>query len=258
MKLARASLLAAVLAATSSMTFGQEAAHAPDANSFEVFRNISIPAKTQAPFTSVVTAEWVRVLEDGTTTSRQNRRLVVRDSAGRIFQERRWLAAMGTPGDNQLMRVEISDPVKHTKYFCRPADMVCMLRDYDGADDGAAEDPAGETNEKLMLTREELGKSNISGIDVVGTRETRVIAAGVMGNDRPVSVIKEFWYSPQLGINMQVKRIDPRVGTQTITVTEVSLGEPDPKYFQLPASYKVTDVRKARARNQAQGSGGQR
>lgn len=256
MSFSRASFLAAVLSATSSMTFGQEAAHAPDANSFEVFRNITIPPKANAPFTSVVTAEWVRVLEDGTTTTRQNHRVVVRDSAGRIFQERRWLAAKDAPGENALLRIEISDPAKHTKYFCSP-DKVCMLRDYDAAGDDATQETAGEGNDKVMLTREELGKSNISGVDVVGTRETRVIAAGVVGNDRPVTVIKEFWYSAQLGLNMQVKRVDPRVGTQTITVTEVSLAEPDPKYFQLPASYKVTDVRQARAQNQANG-GGQR
>jgi hypothetical protein len=80
-------------------------------------------------------------------------------------------------------------------------------------------------------------------VEVVGTRETRIIAAGTIGNDRPISVTKEFWYSPQLGLNMLVKRSDPRIGTQTFTVTEVGLAEPDPKYFQLPAGYKVMDLR---------------
>ena len=96
---------------------------------------------------------------------------------------------------------------------------------------------------QTQLTREDLGKSNISGVEVVGTRETRTIMAGVIGNDRPISITKEFWYSPQLGLNMSVKRIDPRHGTQTFSVTDVSLSEPDPKVFQVPAGYKVVDTR---------------
>jgi hypothetical protein len=95
----------------------------------------------------------------------------------------------------------------------------------------------------MVLTREELGKGSMSGVDVTGTRETRVIAAGVIGNDRTISIVKEFWYSQQLGLNMMVKRNDPRVGLQTFTVTEVSLSEPDPKYFQMPTGFKVVDMR---------------
>jgi hypothetical protein len=95
----------------------------------------------------------------------------------------------------------------------------------------------------MVVTREDLGKSNVSGVDVIGTRETRLIAEGVIGNDRPLTVTKEFWYSQQLGLNMMVKRMDPRVGTQVFTVTEVGLAEPDPKYFELPAGYTVKDMR---------------
>ena len=97
----------------------------------------------------------------------------------------------------------------------------------------------------MVLTREDLGKGNMSGVDVIGTKETRTIAAGVIGNDRPVTITKEFWYSQQLGLNMMVKRSDPRVGTQTFQVTEVSLAGPDPKWFQAPPGYKVVDLRES-------------
>ena len=95
----------------------------------------------------------------------------------------------------------------------------------------------------MVLTRSDLGKNNVSGVEVTGTQETRVFAAGVIGNDRPISITKEFWYSPHLGLNMLVKRNDPRVGTQTFTVTEVSLAEPDPKYFHVPEGFRVVDMR---------------
>jgi hypothetical protein len=238
-------LACAVLALGCSSLSAQNAGagHAPDGDSFERLINIMIPAVPHAPFTSVVTAEWSKALEDGSTMTRQNHRVVVRDGAGRIFQERRMLVPKDGQEESGLMRTEISDPAKHTKYFCRPEDHVCMLRDYDSPPAEVAEQVGSQDGGKTTLTREDLGKNSVSGVEVVGTRETRIIAAGTIGNDRPISVTKEFWYSPQLGLNMLVKRSDPRIGTQTFTVTEVGLAEPDPKYFQLPAGYKVMDLR---------------
>lgn len=236
----------AVLAFCCSFLSAQEAelaGHAPDGNSFEQIINITIPPVQHAPFSSVVTAEWTKTLEDGSTVTRQNHRVVVRDGAGRIYQERRTLVPKDGEAEPQLMRIEISDPEKHIKYFCRPDSHVCMLRDYAGPPADVTE-PVGSTGEgKMVLTREQLGRSDVGGVEVTGTRETRFIAAGVLGNDRPISITKEFWYSPHLGLNMQVKRSDPRLGIQTFAVTEVSLAEPDPKYFQVPTGFKVVDMR---------------
>ena len=236
----------AVLAVFCSFLCAQEAevaGHAPDPDSFEIINNITIPPVQHAPFSSVVTAEWTKTLEDGSTVTRQNHRVVVRDGSGRIYQERRTLVPKNGQAEPQLVRIEISDPAQHIKYFCQAENHVCMLREYTGPPADVLE-PVGSTGEgKMVLTREELGKDNVSGVDVTGTRETRVIGAGVIGNDQPISITKEFWYSPRLGLNMLVKRSDPRVGIQTFMVTEVSLSEPDPKYFQLPAQFKVVDMR---------------
>jgi hypothetical protein len=239
-------LASAVLALNCPSLFSQEAenaGHAPDGDSFDRLINITIPPVQHAPFSSVVTAEWTKTLEDGTTMTRVNHRIVVRDGNGRIFQERRMLVPKDGQAEPELMRTELSDPAQHTKYFCRPQDQVCTLRDYDGPPAEIAETAGSADGGKTVLTREDLGKSLVSGVEVIGTRETRLIAAGVIGNDRPLTVTKEFWYSPQLGLNMMVKRSDPRIGTQTFTVTEVGLTEPDPKYFKLPAGYRVMDAR---------------
>jgi hypothetical protein len=244
----------AVLALCCSFLSAQEAefaGHAPDGNSFEQIINITIPAVAHAPFSSVVTAEWTKTLEDGSTVTRQNHRVVLRDGAGRIYQERRTLVPKGGQAEPQLMRIEISDPERHIKYFCRPESQECMLRDYSGPPPDVTE-PVGSTGEgRMVLTREQLGRGDVSGVEVTGTRETRVIAGGVMGNDRPISITKEFWYSSQLGLNMQVKRSDPRLGMQTFTVTEVSLAEPDPKYFQVPRGFKVVDMRSAGSKDKS-------
>ena len=245
----------AVLTICCSFLSAQEpevSGHAPDADSFDRIVNITIPAVQHAPFSSVVTAEWTKTLEDGSTVTRHNHRVVLRDSSGRIYQERRTLVPKDGPAEPLLTRIEISDPALHIKYFCQPGNHVCVLRDYEGPPADAAE-PVGSTGEgKMVLTRSDLGKNNVSGVEVTGTQETRVFAAGVIGNDRPISITKEFWYSPHLGLNMLVKRNDPRVGTQTFTVTEVSLAEPDPKYFQVPAGFKVLDMRSQSKRSAEQ------
>jgi hypothetical protein len=72
-----------------------------------------------------------------------------------------------------------------------------------------------------------------------------IIEAGAIGNDRPLLSKWEFWYSPKLGVNLLSKRQDPRFGMQNFEVTDIILGDPDPKLFELPSSSKLIDLRNA-------------
>lgn len=221
-----------------------EVLHAPDGNTREITSSIFIPPLPNAPFSATVTTVWTKQLEDGTSVTIQNHRMVMRDSQGRIFQERRTFVPKGSADEPQLRWTEISDPVTHTRYVCLPGPHTCDEQGY-FAPTKISNLPTGPLDDKgnRTLTRENLGSNTMSGLDVTGTRETMTIAIGVIGNDKPVSVTKEFWYSPQLGINIVVKRADPRSGTQTFTVSNISLAEPDPANFALPAGFKVNDQR---------------
>jgi hypothetical protein len=242
---ALAFLVALLLVAASAAQNSEEGLHAPDGGVLEQFNSILLPAIPHAPFTSIVTAEWTKVLEDGTTITVHNRRLVVRDSAGRIYQERRRLIPIDSSADPDLQRIEISDPVAHKKYFCRPETHECMLRDY-SSPENASQQPMGEQQDSFgTLTTEDLGKNFVNGVEAIGTRETRTVNAGAIGNDHAISFVKEIWYSSQLGINVSVKRMDPRHGTQVINATEITQGEPAPSYFRLPTGYTVVDLRSA-------------
>jgi hypothetical protein len=245
MKLTALALLASLLLLASSAAQKEEGLHAPDGGVLEQFNSLLLPAIPHAPFTSIVTAEWTRVLEDGTSITVHNRRLVVRDSAGRIYQERRRLIPMDSSAEPDLQRIEISDPVAHKKYFCRPETHECVLRDY-SSPANASQQPIGEQDDNFgSLTTEDLGKNFVNGVEAIGTRETRTVNAGAIGNDHAISFVKEIWYSPRLGINVLVKRVDPRHGTQVINATEITPGEPTPSYFKLPAGYAVVDLRAA-------------
>ena len=78
---------------------------------------------------------------------------------------------------------------------------------------------------------------------MIGTRETQTLNPLVAGSDRPIVVVKEFWYSLQLGLNVLTTRNDPRSGKEVFTVTDIRLGEPDASLFTLPANASVVDLR---------------
>jgi hypothetical protein len=217
--------------------------HAPDGNSREMITSIFISPLANAPFQATVTAEWTKHLPDGSTTVRRNHRLVVRDSQGRIYQERRTLAPDGSPQRSLIFRIEISDPVAHTKYFCEPSLSECELRSYDVPVTEPVV-PVGEmANGTRYLSRASLGTRTMEGLETIGTRETITIQTGVIGNNAPVDSTKEFWYSPKLGLNLQVLRLDPLHGDQLFNVTDLKLSEPDSRLFVLPPGCKVVDMR---------------
>ena len=137
------------------------------------------------------------------------------------------------------MQVTITDPVHHMQYLCTPL-RQCMKMEYRLSSN--LRRPRMPDPEKMRdVTVEELGTSNISGVEVEGKRVTRVIPEGRVGNDRPFTTSEEVWHSKELDVDVQLKRADPRMGTRTTTMTEVILGEPDPKYFQIPEGYRVED-----------------
>lgn len=216
--------------------------HAPDGNSREMITSIYLTPLTGAPFQATILTEWTKHLPDGSTTTVVNHRLVVRDGKGRIYQERRTLVPQGGPRLSQIFRIEISDPVKHTKYFCNPQMTECELRYYNApvAEPVPPEGPLGKSGR--YLSRASLGTKTIEGVETIGTRETVTIEAGVIGNTAPVDNTKEFWYSPKLALNLEVLRLDPLHGDQSFKVTDLTLAEPDPRLFQLPPNCKVVDM----------------
>jgi hypothetical protein len=62
-----------------------------------------------------------------------------------------------------------------------------------------------------------------------------------MGNDKPMVSVREFWYSPLLGINLISTVDDPQSGKQLFTVKDLSTSEPEPSFFEVPADYKIVD-----------------
>ena len=90
--------------------------------------------------------------------------------------------------------------------------------------------------------KESLGKQTIEGVEAEGTRYITTIAAGVVGNELPISIVAESWYSPELQAVVMSKHSDPRVGENTYRLTGINRGEPAHSLFELPADYTVKET----------------
>jgi len=217
----------------------------------QVLESIVIPPIPNSPFRATLDTEWVRFGPDGGTITFINERHVARDGRGRIYEER-WALVPKYHSDGEvpskLTWIQIADPKLRTLYNCSTDKRVCDLVTYDPSKDLTAAlprtPPRTGTVENGPFTREDLGTRNIAGIETVGVRETYRIEAGAMGNDQPMTSVKEEWHSQELGINLLSIRSGPVVGRQTFTIVELTASEPDPQLFELPPGYKVSDQRK--------------
>ena len=170
-----------------------------------------------------------------------------RDNDGRIYEERWTLIPNDGSYKSQKTTIQIGDPTAHTLYNCfmfnKPRN--CFLGPFNETT-AALYKPAFAKSGPLphtdaYSTHEDLGKDSIDGI---GTRDTVTYNKGAIGNDRPISVKREFWYAPSMGINLRFELRDPSFGKQLFTITDVTLSEPDPKLYELPPGFEVVDHRK--------------
>lgn len=88
---------------------------------------------------------------------------------------------------------------------------------------------------------ENLGDQTMDGIHATGTRITTTIPAGRMGNEQPITVTSERWFSPELKITVMTKHNDPWAGELKTQFTNVNASEPDASLFVVPADYKVLE-----------------
>jgi len=216
--------------------------HAPDGDSgVNVISSIVVPPLAGAPFSATVNTRETRYLANGVTEITTNHRLIARDGRGRVFQERRMVAPEDSAIQSQLVRTEIADPVAHTLVVCDVDPRVCEVRSYRAATTWTLPPDGLSADGRSALTRQDLGNQALGGFQVVGTREVLRLA---LDTDRPLSVTKEFWYAPQLGLNLSTTRWDERTRrAEMFIVTEINPAEPYPNLFTLPHDARLIDYR---------------
>jgi len=98
---------------------------------------------------------------------------------------------------------------------------------------------AGDTAMKPAV--EELGSQFMEGVTAEGTRTTITIPAGQIGNELPIKVVSERWFSPELKVLVMSRQSDPRFGETTYRLTNITRAEPSPDLFEIPSDFKVLE-----------------
>ena len=195
---------------------------------------------TGAPFSASFTAQTTQTLADGNKIVRSSSGSIARDSEGRVRREMTVPAGPWSDSSSATTHVIfISDPVANANYILRPdaktAEKFTPPTNGDRPNRNGKQDRHG--NDETTVS---LGTQTIGGVQAEGTRITRTIPAGAIGNQNPIQIVIERWYAPSLQMYVMSKRSDPRFGETTFQLANVQASEPAATQFQVPSDYSVT------------------
>lgn len=194
-----------------------------------------------APFSAETLREESKRLFDGSLVKNQTRGKIYRDGEGRIRQEMPLDSINGFPvlgRDNEpLTLIHIVDHIAgkamSLNYSSKTFFDVPFLKD----------PPLTPKEEPQDAKVESLGKQTFDGVTVEGTRTTIEIPVGQIGNEKPVLVVTEKWFSPELQMIVMSKHTDPFIGEVIFRLVNIKLGEPGADLFKVPADFKQVEPR---------------
>jgi hypothetical protein len=204
---------------------------------------------TGAPYSAVAVSETKQTLADGNVIDRKVQSNVYRDSQGRTRRETTFtgVGPLASSGQPRTM-VSIHDPVASTAYVLHADTKVAEQLPVPPKRGNTAN--SADVRSRMdahfqqeiangTLKKEDLGAQTINGISAQGTRYTRTIPAGQIGNSNAMTVVNEEWYSPDLQLVVKSVRTDPRLGQVTYTLTNIQRTEPAASLFTVPSDYTV-------------------
>lgn len=208
---------------------------------------------TGAPYSALRTTTRVETLANGSTITHTSQVKESRDSSGKTYLES---LPSSEQGGQTHSFVHVFDPVNRVSISwssnARQATLVHLSEPANfepgqfaggrGVAAGENGGPARLRRNSDAVTTESLGSKTISGVVADGTRVTRVIAEGKMGNSEALTITHDTWVSRDLKIELERADTDPRSGTTTVEVTNLSREEPSPALFQAPAGFAVKEI----------------
>lgn len=202
---------------------------------------------TGAPYSAVETTTIQQKLADGNQIMRTQTSKVYRDGQGRVRIDH----TVTTPGGGAAeTRISIFDATAGVSYMLNPSTNEAVKMTLPTPPGGGQSAHAGlgpaprarRANDQTDATATDLGSQNVNGVAATGTRTTRTIPAGAIGNAQPIQIVREVWVSTALKVPVQIKTTDPRFGSTTMDVTNIVQAEPGADLFAVPANYTVNSA----------------
>ena len=234
-----------------------------------------------APYSAQVVTETTQTLSDGNRIVNRATASIYRDSEGRTRREQtlRTIGGFATAGDAPQM-IFINDPVAQMSYVLDARTHVTRKMPFfrfevrvpppaeagktpSSTETRTPSPDSGESNGNVYVVTtppaaggyrveyfgggkrakaESLGKQLIEGVQAEGTRTTVTLAAGEIGNELPIAIVNERWYSPELQTVVMSRQTDPRFGETVYRLTNIDRSEPDKSLFEVPGDYTVSGV----------------
>jgi hypothetical protein len=190
------------------------------------------------PFSAGTVVEDTRRLYDGSAVTTTMFGAIYRDGAGRTRREMP-LQMLGSvpiygPDVKRQTLIFIDDFAARTQTFLDVNSKIARTSPLRG--DVAR--PAGPGEPKDAKT-ESLGTKTIEGVTVEGTRTTFEIPVGELGNEKPIAVVTETWYSPELQVVVMSRHVDPLAGEHVFRLENIKRAEPAPDLFTVPQGYRI-------------------
>lgn len=234
-----------------------------------------------APYSAESVTEYVRTLADGTRITRRTNAKFARDSQGRTRDEQNAPGLGPWASREGIKLITIFDPVAKEVYILNEKEKTAQRIKLSGpasvstsssSSSGSSTSGSGAVREvrverrvqvvqggpvdvagglampgsDILMRRgeargEPLGTQTMEGLQVQGTRTTRTVPAGEMGNDRALVSTEERWESTELKTVVRSTSHDPEFGDTSFRLTNINRSEPAKSLFQVPADYKIED-----------------
>lgn len=229
-----------------------------------------------APYSAQTETQQVQLLADGNRIEQSTSGSVARDSQGRVRREES-LPALKSEGGDAGHLVRIEDPVAGVHWTLDAQRKIAIKMPFGQVRTQAKSVAAGavvpppppaagqvffssstapvpaqgvaavqlvpklQTSLDSDAVKTDLGTQTMEGVAAQGTQLTRTIPAGTIGNEQPITITTETWYSPDLKVLVMSKTNDPRMGETTYRLTNIQRSEPAASLFQVPGDYTIKD-----------------
>jgi hypothetical protein len=219
---------------------------------------------TGQPFSAEGRSVMTSVLRDGNRIVRITSTRHFRDSRGRTRAEHEFSGVGPFATEGTVSVVEIHDPVAKLQIFLHPADRRADVAKITGtpflpgsgtrvanqsrgeaAPGGSLEVAPGGSftcNDRQAAKVVSLGAKKIDGLHVTGSRSQYEIPAGQIGNELPMIVSSEEWFSPELGVVVASTHTDPLLGETEYRLERIVRREPDAALFMIPRNYARNEL----------------
>jgi hypothetical protein len=227
-----------------------------------------------APYAAQAVTETTQTLSDGNRIVNSSTAAVYRDGEGRTRREQT-LKAIGnfSASAEPFQTISINDPVAGVAYVLEPHSHMARkiqgfrveaapgagfkMRSPGGEGDNftfnttqggvvqlkrtMADAKNGDEKERTRVRFEPLGTQTVEGVSAVGTRTIITLPAGQIGNERPIEIVEERWFSSELQTVVMTRHSDPRSGETVYRLTNINRAEPDHSLFEVPADYTLRE-----------------